>query len=179
MQQEPAGTEQTLATTDPTFYQQHASAIFTYIYHRLPSRQDAEDIMLEVFVAALLHHNLAGFSLGEQQAWLWKVARNKIADHYRRTLSLTFLPLENALDVAAADLTPEQQVIRREGYERLYRALTRLSPLEQQMIRLRFLGGLRFAHIAEILNKPENTVRALLSRALRRLRTIYLEAERS
>jgi RNA polymerase sigma factor (sigma-70 family) len=178
MQQEPVNIAHEPTGADATFYQGHATRIFAYIYHQLPSQQDAEDIMLEVFIAALQRDNLPGLSTEEQLAWLQRVARNKIIDHFRHTLSRTMLPLEQARDIVDSDLTPEQQTLQRETYERLYRVLARLSPLEQRVIRLRFVSGLPFADIAEIVNRPENAIRALLSRTLRHLRTMYPGAER-
>ena len=170
-------TEEEPTTVDTTLYHQHASRIFAYVYRLVPSREDAEDIVLEVFLAAYRQGNLTELPSGRQQAWLQQVAKNKAIDHYRRSLHLTLAPLEQAAHIVTGEQTPEHQALQREAIAQLYATLSRLSSVEQQVVRLRFGNGLRFKEIAEVLDKTEGSVRALLSRTLLRLRSIYLEAE--
>ncbi len=170
-------TEKEQAEAAVLLYRLHASRIFAFIYRQVASQQDAEDILLEVFLAAHKAH-LVGLAMEQQIAWLQQVARRKVIDLYRRRQPAIVVPLEHAVTISDSTLTPEQQSIQREAYERLYQALGQLSPLEQQVIHLRYGNGLRFAQIAEILDKPEGSLRGLLSRTLRRLRTNYPEEER-
>ncbi len=86
---------------------------------------------------------------------------------------MALLPLEQAVEIHDDSLTPEEQILRRETYERLYAALTQLPPLQQQIVRLRYGNGLRFAEIATMLDKSEGTVRKMVVRILRQLRGIY------
>ncbi|MDQ2906209.1 MAG: sigma-70 family RNA polymerase sigma factor [Ktedonobacteraceae bacterium] len=165
--------------TDALCYQAHAATLLAYIYHRLPVPQEAEDLLLDVFLAALQNQTFSTLSGTEQLAWLKRVAHHKLVDHYRRSRRVRFLPLELALQTVDEELTPEQHALQREAYAGLYQVLTHLSPLEQQVIHLRFGNDLSFAQIAELLGKPENTLRALLSRTLSRLRLRYPEPERS
>ncbi len=170
--------EKEQAGVDVALYHQHGPRIFAYIYRQVSSQQDAEDVLLDVFIAAFKAHDLAGLAAEQQVAWLQQVARHKVIDLYRRKIQVTFLPLEYASEVMDRDLTPEQHSMQREAHKQLHQVLTQLSPLEQQVIHLRFGNGLRFAQMAEILNKSEGSLRALLSRTLRRLRTMYPETER-
>src|SRR5258708_38352451 len=64
-------------------YRQHAPKIFDYVRAHLSSFEDAEDMLVEVFVAALENGCFLALSEREQQAWLWRVARNKVVDVYR------------------------------------------------------------------------------------------------
>jgi RNA polymerase sigma-70 factor (ECF subfamily) len=156
-------------------YQRYAPALYSYIRLRVPSQPEAEDILLDIFVAALEHADFARRPEDEQRAWLRAVMRNKIIDWYRR--ANRYQPVEIA---AVADQlfddeyeTPEQVAVRNEDQARLQRAMQGLSALQQQVIRLRFFGGLRCTEIAAVLGKREGTVRVLLSRALNLLRTTY------
>jgi RNA polymerase sigma-70 factor (ECF subfamily) len=83
------------------------------------------------------------------------------------------LPLEQALETYDDEPTPEEQVLRCETHERLHTALAQLPPLQQEIVRLRYGNGLRFAEIASLLNKSEGTVRKMMVRILRQLRNIY------
>ena len=75
-------------------------------------------------------------------------------------------------------LSPEERVERQEKYARLSQALRRLSPIQQELIQLRYGNDLHFAEIAAMLAKPEGTLRKLLMRTLRQLRMPYNQLER-
>lgn len=79
-------------------YDRYASTIFAYLSQQVSSRQDAEDLMLEVFMAALNSGTLASLPEEQQLAWLRRVARNKAIDRYRHTAVLAMLPLEQILE---------------------------------------------------------------------------------
>lgn len=159
-------------------YHRHAPALLAYLCQQAASRQDAEDLLVEVFMAA--HNNAALSPLSEERqlAWLRRVARNKVIDRYRHSALLTMLPLEQIVETEDSDLSPEQRAIQQENYRRLYAALAQLSPAQQQLIHLRYGNGLRLVAIAELLEKPEGTVRKMLARALHQLRAIYEKTER-
>jgi len=158
---------------DLTLYECHAPTLYTYIYRRVSHLQDAEDILLEVFTIALGETRLVDLSARQQIAWLQSVARRKIIDRYRHTSHVVLLPLAHALDAVDGDLPPEEQVLQKERYGYLYTAIARLPPFQQEIIRLRYGDGLRFAEIATLLNKSEGTVRKMLFRILHQLRAIY------
>jgi len=156
-------------------YELYAPAIFAYLRQHTLSREDAEDALVEVFVAAVEYGELDRLGAKEQAAWLWRVARNKAVDAYRRSRLRQGVDLDLLTDLIYEDdaRAPEQVILRREEYAHLHQHLERLSPLQRQAMRLRFANDLRCAEIAQVLGKREGTVRVLLSRALNFLRTIY------
>ena len=156
-----------------TLYDRHAPTLYRYIYRQVSQPQDAEDVLLEVFTIACTSENLGNLPDQQQIAWLQSVARRRIIDRYRRNARVVLLPLEQALEALDEDPTPEEQALRRETHERLYTALAQLPPIQQQLVRLRYGNGLPFAQIATMLDKSEGTVRKMLVRILRQLRTIY------
>jgi len=170
---QPLNADELSDRVDFTLYDRHASTIFAYLYQQMSSPQDAEDLLLEVFIAALNCDNLAGLTSEEQLAWLRRVARNKVIDRHRHASRLTMIPLEQAIETEDGEPTPEQQAVQQENYEYLHQALEQLSTIQQQIVRLRYGNGLRLVEIAGILKKSEGTVRKMLARTLRHLRTIY------
>ena len=163
---------------DGALYDRFALTILTYLGQQVSQEQDAEDLLLEVFLAACNNDALASLPAERQLAWLLRVARNKVVDRYRRRARLSLVPLELAGGLEDRALTPEQYMEQQEMYERLYLALERLSPLQQELIRLRYTNGLRFSEIARIFGKTEGAVRKLCVRTLQQLRGIYTRAER-
>lgn len=75
-------------------YERFAEVLLASLCQQVAHRQDAEDLLLEVFLAALQHPELTRLPAERQLAWLQRVARNKVIDHYRHSALLTFLPLE-------------------------------------------------------------------------------------
>jgi RNA polymerase sigma factor (sigma-70 family) len=176
MQQLNTDTDQNGA--NDTLYDRFAVLIFHYLCQQVSNEQDAEDLLLEVFLAALQNEALSSFPGGRQLAWLRRVARNKVIDRYRHITLLNLLPIEQALEMEDTALTPEQYTEQQENYERLYQSIAQLTSLQRELIRLRYRNGLRFCEIAVVLEKPEGTVRQLFVRTLRQLRMIYDQLER-
>lgn len=160
------------------FYNRFAETILDFICQRIAARQDAEDLLLDVFLAALQNTTLNHLSANRQLAWLRRVARNKVIDHYRHRTHTTSQPLEHVQEPEDDELTPEQQVENNERYQYLQHSLRHLSPSQQELIRLRYSQGLRLTQIADLLEKPEGSVRKLLSRTLRQLRAFYDQYEK-
>lgn len=161
-----------------TLYTDFAPAILVYLCERVSNTQDAEDLLLEVFLAAFNSDLLLALPARQQLAWLRRVARNKAIDRYRHIARLAFVPLDQARATADEQLTPQQLVERRQAYERLSRVIGQLPPIQQELLRLRYGHDLRLTQIAERFGKPEGTVRKLLTRTLRHLRQLYEQSER-
>ncbi len=162
-----------------TLYDRFAYLIFWYISRQIANKQDAEDLLVEVFLAAFNNEDLSSLSAQHQLAWLMRVAKNKLIDRHRRLTLLTMVPIELAREVEDATPTPEQYVQQQESYERLYRALEHLAPLQRELIRLRYTQNMSNCEIAGILGKSEGAVRQLYSRTIHQLRGIYHQMEGS
>jgi RNA polymerase sigma-70 factor (ECF subfamily) len=163
---------------DAALFDRFASAIFAYLYGQIASRQDAEDLLLDVFLAAQQNDALSALGEERQLAWLRRVARNKVIDLYRHSALLTMLPLDEAIEREDEALTPEQHAVRRESYERLYHTIEQLAPEQRLLVRLRYGDGLRLVEIAAIMEKPQATLRKALARTLSQIRKLYERTER-
>jgi RNA polymerase sigma factor (sigma-70 family) len=158
-------------------YQRHVLRLTTYVYGRVRSREDAEDIVLEVFLAASTQPKIASLSSEKQLAWLQRVAYYKSIDHQRSPVQRSVVPLEEAEAVLISDedQSPEYLALRNEEDMLLRERLSQLPEQYQLVLQLRFVNGLRSAEIASRLQKSEGAIRMMLSRALNTLREIYAE----
>jgi len=136
--------DNTQNAVDSTFYDRFAAIIFQYLLQQVSNVQDAEDLLLEVFVAALQDKSLINLPAGLQLAWLKRVARNTVIDRYRHVALLNLLPIEKALELEDTALTPEQYTEQKESYDRLYQSIAQLTSLQRELIKLRYRNGLRF-----------------------------------
>ena len=161
-----------------SLYDRFAAPIFDYLSLQLARWQDAEDLLVEIFLAAHNQPMLLSLSTDRQLAWLRRVAKNKVIDHYRHNAVVRLLPLEQADCLVDSALTPEQRVVRCEDYERLSQAIGQLSAEQQELIHLRYGRELRMATIADLLERPEGTVRKMLARTLLKLRKLYEQTEK-
>jgi RNA polymerase sigma factor (sigma-70 family) len=173
--------EKRLATNNHSLvadlYQNYAPALLMYICRQVPTREDAEDILLEVFQAAVESEILTTLDSGKRRSWLWTVARNKATDHHRRThrRPLASMGLEEVEEALYEDdfYAPESSALRQEAYAELRRHVSSLPELQQKILRLRFAHGLTCNEIAQHLNKSSVAIRVMLSRSLNLLRDIY------
>ena len=156
-------------------YRKHAPGLLTYVRMRVPSPEDAEDLVVEVFLAAIEHAKFAALSEKEKQLWLWRVTRNKVIDAYRQRKTRQNVTLDHVAEGLFEDemFSPEYSALRQEDYMDLYAHLQSLPPLQQQILRMRFGQDLSCSEIATTLGKQENVVRVTLSRSLNLLRKIY------
>jgi RNA polymerase sigma factor (sigma-70 family) len=156
-------------------YRQHGPFIFSWLLKQVHSWEDAEDLLLDVFLVAFERGRLLSVPEDKQLAWLLSVAQHKVIDLYRLSTQRQQVPLDTVVDSLEIDaaLTPEAMTLRSERQADLRAALQTLSQSQQEVVRLRFGEGLRCTEIAMVLGKREGAVRILLWRALTFLRTHY------
>jgi RNA polymerase sigma factor (sigma-70 family) len=161
-------------------FHRHAAAIFAFLCQHCPSREDAEDLLLEVFSAVMEHPKLSSLPAQQQSTLLWTIARNKQISAYRRRKSRPSISMELVLADRFVDTepTPEHEMERLEEYARLHSTIQMLPPLQQKVLQLRFINGLRSPQIASQIGKSEQAVRSMLSRTLNQLRKLYREGEK-
>jgi RNA polymerase sigma factor (sigma-70 family) len=156
-------------------YERYWFVVLRAIHRYISSHEDAEDMLLDVFLAAL--ESDIFFHLMEQQqvAWLRRTAYNKAMDYYRQRTRQPVLALQENDETVFADdeRSPEKTFLKREEQIRLQSQIALLPELQQEILRLRFTDGLRCKEIAARVQKNESTVRSLLSRTLNSLRDLY------
>jgi RNA polymerase sigma factor (sigma-70 family) len=175
---QPLDTNEAQNVEKSMLYERFAETLLAYLCQQVSHRQDAEDLLLEVFLAALQNTSLTGLPAVRQLAWLRRVARNKVIDHYRHTMLFSIQPLGQTQQIEDQSLTPERQAEEQEKWTWLSQAIEQLPPVQRELIRLRYVQELRLIQIAALMEKSEGTVRKMLSRTLRRLKTLYEQYER-
>jgi RNA polymerase sigma-70 factor (ECF subfamily) len=156
-------------------YNEHFDRIYRYIYFRVDSQAEAEDLAQEVFIKALRAINSYKWRDVHFASWLFRIARNQIIDHYRKQSKRKSAPLEEATTVSVEDpvaITEEKIEI-----EELMSTLVKLPAAQQEVILLRFIAGLQINEVAKSLGKREGTVKALQFHAIESLRKILSKKE--
>lgn len=149
--------------------------VFAYLNYRVNRVQDAEDLTSGVFLKAV--ERLDRFQWrgpGSFAAWLFKIAHDLVVDHYRQSSSNPqIIRTEELPDTVLAAPLPPEQTLQNEEFAHLKSLIGQLSPRRQEIVTLKFFGGLRNAEIAEILGLDERTIASHLCRALKDLNQLY------
>ena len=148
-------------------YDRHVTSVYRYLLAQVGNVQDAEDLTSQTFLEAL--ESLPRYrGTGDFRAWLFRIARNKSIDHYRKHRRDVSLMEDD--DFADEGLeTPDTAVEQSMALASVVRHLRALSPDRDDVISLRLFAQLEIKEIAVTLNKPETAVRMLLHRGIRDL----------
>ncbi len=159
-------------------FHRYQEKIYNLAYRIMGSREDAEDLVQDVFVkvyeSAEQYQEKASFS-----TWLYRVAVNLSIDRLRKKKRERLDPLENPdteedvslIDALPADdPSPEELAIAREKKERIQSVLEEVDSRYRTIIILRDLEALSYSEIAAILGCSIGTVRSRLHRGRRLLK---------
>ena len=135
----------------------------------------AQDLTAATFEQALTHLD----QLRSPEAfggWLFRIARNQVAQHYRRRR--VHVPLEAVADHPDDAPSVEAQVERSEELSWMLAAIRTLPERDQEIIGLKFVGGLNNKQIGQAMGLRAGNVAVILYRSLRRLRDLLGAGER-
>ena len=154
------------AQTDPArfveLYDRYATRVYAFVTRRVRDRAAAEDITSEVFERALTHFGRYEWRGTPFVAWLFGIASNAIADHWRRHARDAHDP-PGGLPDSHDDRTIERRVV-------LFDLVDRLPEAQRRMILMRFVEEKSIREIAQALGRSEGAVKQLQLRALDNLR---------
>ena len=159
-------------------YDRYAPRIYTYMSRRvggggtLAERMTADDLTAEVFVRMLQAIQRGNPWRTSFSGWLFRIAHNLVADHYRTASRTSQVSLDEAWALADSEADPEQATERILTREKLLRAMQYLTDEQAQVIALRFLEGLSISDTAIALNRSEGSVKGLQFRGAAALRRV-------
>ena len=166
------------AQVDPArfdaLYRKYVAQVYSLAYHELGDHHEAEDVTERTFLLVLgalprfreEAPDEAGPEASTFRVWLFRIARNVVANHRRALRRRPTAPL------AAAELTSAQDdlesgVVARADASAAWAAVGRLPGDRRRAVILRFVEEMSTAEIAGVLGRSEGAVRVLLHRALR------------
>lgn len=155
-----------------TLYRRYAVRVYRYLYGKVGSAADAEDLTAQVFTEMI--ESLPRYrSQGNFAAWIFTIAQRRAADFYRKDRPI--VPIEEIDGFPTSGDDPLVQVIASERTQALRQALTSLKEDDLELLRLRFSAGLDYRQLARMLGRNEPAIRMAMHRILRRLEDL-LEA---
>lgn len=156
-------------------YDYYVDRIFRFIYFKVSSREEAEDLTSEVFLKTWEYINKTTSKIQNFNALIYRVARNAVIDHYRvksRDLGETD---EEQMKKIQDKRNIEEEVNLKITVAGVEKHLSRLKETYREVIVLRYIEELTVPEIAEIMGKNKANVRVLLHRGLQTLKDIAKE----
>jgi len=143
-------------------FSRYQSRLLAFCRHMLGSREDAEDVLQEVFTAAF-NAVLADERTINVRPWLYRIARNRSLNHLRRASAIGV----DSMDVHYADngLSTGERVLRRESFRQLLGDVKDLPETQRTALLLREIDALSYEQIADAMETTVPSVKSLLVRA--------------
>ena len=151
-------------------YDSNFDKIYRYLAFRVGGQAEAEDLTQQVFLKAWESIGSYRWQGTPFSSWLFRIAHNQLVDHIRKRSKYRETPLEESQGVSDSDLAT--LVDQKITLEQVVIASKRLTDAQQEVISLRFAGGLSIEEVAKAMGKTEGAVKVLQHSALRALRKI-------
>ena len=150
-------------------YDLYVTPIYRFIYFKVSTHHDAEDLTSEVFLKTWHYITDKEKPIENLKALLYKTARNLVIDLYRRRAKSEFVRDDEAManieDKNQQSLL--EQIETKAEMRNIEVVLRRMKDEYREVIILRFIEELSISEIAKVLDKSKGAVRVLVHRALK------------
>ncbi|WP_420385484.1 RNA polymerase sigma factor [Roseivirga sp.] len=158
-------------------FERYNRPLYGFFYRLTSDQEVSEDLVQNVFVRIIKYrHTYKGD--GKFSTWMYHMARNLFADHYRKEKRRGY---KEDLDVAdryhSNDDHAEKLKIASEELGLLQVALDRLPEDKKEILVLSKYQGMKYKDIADLLEITESAVKVRIFRALKELKSCYEQLE--
>ncbi len=157
-------------------YDKYIGKIYRFIFLKVSSEEIAQDLCSETFLKGWEAYEKARNpklkdkkEIENIQAFLYRIARNLVIDHYREKGRTQVVPVES---VSIVDPQPglEEKVALSSDFDQVKAVLADLKEDYQNVIIWRYIDDLPIPEVAKMLDKSEEATRVTLHRALKSLK---------
>ena len=168
-------------------FRRHHGTVYRFSRQMLGSREAAEDVTQDVFVALTKSAGRFNPSVASLSTYLYGIARNLVLQRYKRSRARVEITIEaiGGDDQVALAVSNDlaDQLSRVQAARQLRQAILRLPVHYREVVVLCELNGLSYEDAAAIAGCPVGTVRSRLSRArqilIERCRTMLVTGQRA
>ena len=151
-------------------YDLYADALFRFAYFQVSDNEVAKDIVQDIFTETW-KYLVGGGEIENMRAFLYRTARNRIIDHYRKHKSQSL----DAILESGPDFSDERVAEISEAEteaSHILRLLERVEKKYREPVLLRYMEGMGVKEIALVLGETENNISVLIHRGIEQLKKI-------
>lgn len=152
-------------------YDQYVEKIYRFVFLKVNSQDVAQDLCSEVFTRCWKNFN-NGYKIDNIQAFLYKIARNLVIDHYREKGKAQIVSTDS-VPIIDAKQSFEEWINNKSDLDTIKAALANINDDYQNMVIWHYIDDLSIPEIAAMTEKSEGAVRTCLSRALSDIRAQF------
>ena len=159
-------------------YREYSQALYAYGMHFTSDKGLVEDCIQDVFIKIFQNRRHLQ-STDNIKQYLFIALKNKLFNIFRKDIK--YSQIDSLEHVFAAEYTIEDEIIENEREqflnEKMIRMLEVLSPRQKEIIYYRFVEGLSYEEICQIMDMNYQSTQNLIQRSLKKLRTTFSQAE--
>lgn len=156
-------------------FERHHVPLYNFFLRLTSNRSVSEDLVQEVFLRILKYrHTYRGQS--QFRFWMYQIARNTRADHFRKWKTTAELPDESNLPSHAPSASQELEASQEVDLVRA--ALAKLTEDKREVLVLSRYQNMKYEEIARLLDCSVGTVKVRVHRAMKDLREAYFRLSR-
>lgn len=159
-------------------YREYSQALYAYGMHFTSDKGLVEDCIQDVFIKIFQNRRYLQ-STDNIKLYLFIALKNKLFNIFRKDIK--YSQIDSLEPVFAAEYTIEDEIIENEREqflnEKMIRMLEVLSPRQKEIIYYRFVEGLSYEEICQIMDMNYQSTQNLIQRSLKKLRTTFSQAE--
>jgi RNA polymerase sigma-70 factor (ECF subfamily) len=174
MEQARAGDREAFAV----FYRRYSALVMAFLYRRTLDPEQAADLMAEVFASALVSVRRDGPLPDDPAAWIFGVAKNRLADARRRGVIEAKARAQLRMDALQVTERDVAEIVELADDGVVNSLLAGLPPAQRQAVRARVFDDRDYADIAQELQTSHLVVRKRVSRGLAAVKARMEQAQR-
>jgi len=149
-------------------YRDQFRPVYNYLYFRLLNHATAEDLAADVFLRVMRARESYDPSKATPEAWAWRIARNRLFDHFRAMRAVDDIEQVGEARFAVMDSYDGLD----DSAQKAHQLLSVLSPEDRELVYLKYWQEMPNKQIAEMLDLNASTVSTRLSRAMAKMRKV-------
>ena len=155
-------------------YESYHKRIYEFVLRRVSDKHVAEDLTSQIFEKILKSINDFQWQGVSMSAWVFRIARNSVIDHYRKNNKYKGnVSLDDLSDfIESQSQTALEMLIDDEDYIGLYNAIREFKDKDQYLIYYKYFEGMDNKSIAKLMNLSETNIGTRLHRIRNKLKTI-------
>ncbi|MDD5043049.1 MAG: RNA polymerase sigma factor [Patescibacteria group bacterium] len=155
-------------------YDNYVASIYRFIYFKVSSRSEAEDLTSETFLKTwdYLADQEKSSRIETFGPFIYRVARNLVVDYYRNRIEETAL---EGIESSTEKMDLKTNMELDEQVREIEEGMKDLKEEYREVILLKYIEGLGISEIAEIIDKTKGSTRVLLHRAVKALKEVVKE----